>query len=58
MFSSSGVAPFSLDTLEAHESKYPFEPPPVLPSITCNEEALSVNKDEVLSRIFFAFCES
>ena len=51
MLSSSGVTPLSPDTLQALESKHPFAPAPILPSIPCNEEALSVSKDEVLRMI-------
>ena len=40
VLSSSSVAPLSPDTLAALESKHPFAPPPVLPSIPFNEEAL------------------
>ena len=54
MLSSYGVAPFSLDTLQALEVKHRFThlpPSPVIPSIPCNEDALTMTKDEVLSRI-------
>ena len=51
VLSSSDVVPLFPDTLRALESKHLFAPPLVLPSIPCNEEALSVSKDEVLRMI-------
>ena len=48
VLSSSGVAPLSTAILQALESKHPFAPPLELPSIPCDEKALSVSKHEVL----------
>ena len=43
VLSSSGMAPLSTDTLQALESKHPFVPSLILPSIPSNEEALYVS---------------
>ena len=51
VLSSSGITPFSPNTLNTLDSKHPFAPPPVLPSIPCYEEALCVTKEEVLSSV-------
>ena len=51
VLSSSCVAPYSSVTLQSLESKHPIVTPPVLPSVPCYEETLSVTKDEVFGRI-------
>ena len=45
------MAPFSPEILQTLDFKHPSVPPLALPSIPCNEEALSMTKDEVLRRI-------
>ncbi|KAL6499220.1 hypothetical protein OROHE_026248 [Orobanche hederae] len=45
---SSGVAPYSDDTMEALEAKHPLTPPPAMPSTVFSEPPLVASIDTVL----------
>ncbi|GJS62421.1 hypothetical protein Tco_0657205 [Tanacetum coccineum] len=51
VLSSSGVTPYCDDTIKALEAKYPYKPPPSMPSITFSEPHLIAEIDSVFSCI-------
>ncbi|GJR15355.1 hypothetical protein Tco_0798007 [Tanacetum coccineum] len=51
VLSSSGVAPYCDDTINALEAKHPYKPPPSMPSITFSEPPLVAEIDSVFSCI-------
>ncbi|GKA59428.1 hypothetical protein Tco_0758741 [Tanacetum coccineum] len=51
VLSSSGVTPYCDDTIKALEAKYPYKPPPSMPSITFSEPPLIAEIDSVFGCI-------